>query len=127
MNDQLRWFIEALRDACNVALEDGMVGDQMGHIENIEVTDPGVSYRLENGEFTPGSPIMLKVTCFGAYSPTECRRVYENQGVIQVADMVARYLADRSIGLKDTLDGLVRDQDRRPHSGEYDRITGERY
>lgn len=123
-NHTIRWFVEALRDACNAALEDGMIGDQMGHIENIEVTNPGVSYRFENGEFTPGSPIMLKVTCFGAYSPTECRRVYENQGVIQVADMVARHLADRSIGLKDTLDDLV--PSRRRHLGGYDPITGAR-
>lgn len=124
MNRQLRWFVEALRDACDEALKDGMVGDQMDHIENIEVTDPGVSYRFENGEFTPGSPITLKVTCFGAYSPTECRRVYEDQGVIQVADMVARHLAGRSIGLKDTLDDLV--PSRRRHLGGYDPITGAR-
>lgn len=93
MTDKTRWFVEALRDACNRALEDGIVGDQMGHIEKIEVTDTG-------------SPLGLRVTCFGAYSPTECRRVYEDQGVIQVADMVARHLADRSIGLKRTLDEL---------------------
>lgn len=102
----VRWFIEALRDACNHALEDGMIGDQMGHIEDIEVTDPGVSSRFENGDFVSGSPINLKVTTFGAYSPTECRKVYEDLGVIQVADMVARFLADRSIGLKDTLDDI---------------------
>lgn len=110
-NHTIRWFVEALRDACNHALQDGMVGDQMGHIEDIEVTDNG-------------SPIMLKVTCFGAYSPTECRKVYEDQGVIQVADLVARYLADRSIGLKDTLDDLV--PSRRRHSGGYDPLTGAR-
>ncbi len=89
----VRWFVEALRDACNHALEDGMVGDQMGHIEDIEVTDNG-------------SPIMLKVTCVGAYSPTECRRVYENKSVMDVAEAVAGALADRSIGLKTTLDDL---------------------
>ncbi len=109
----VRWFVEALRDACNHALEDGMVGDQMGHIEDIEVTDND-------------SPVMLKVTCFGAYSPTECRKVHENQGVIQVADLVARYLADRSVGLKDTLDDLVSPSSRRRTLGGYDPITGER-
>ncbi len=104
MDSNTRWFIEALRDACNHALEDGMVGDQMGHIESIEVTDSG-------------TPIELKVTCFGAYSPTECRRVYENQGVIQVADMVARFLADRSIGLKTTLEDLKCPQNKEPSTG----------
>ena len=123
-NHTVRWFVEALRDACDEALKDGMVGDQMGHIENIEVTDPGTSRVCENTGFVHNTPIMMKVTCFGAYSPTECRRVYEDQGVIQVADMVARYLADRSIGLKDTLDDLV--PARRRHLGGYDPITGAR-
>jgi hypothetical protein len=85
--------VEALRDACNHALEDGMVGDQLGHIEDIEVTDNG-------------SPIMLKVTCFGAYSPTESQRVYENLSVMDVGDLVGRYLTDRGFGLKTTLDDL---------------------
>jgi hypothetical protein len=89
----VRWFVEALRDACNHALEDGMVGDQLGHIEDIEVTDNG-------------SPIMLKVTCFGAYSPTESQRVYENLSVMDVGDLVGRYLTDRGFGLKTTLDDL---------------------
>lgn len=124
MNRQLRWFVEALRDACDEALKDGMVGDQMGHIENIEVTDPGEPMDFNVRGRSTGRPIMLKVTCFGAYSPTECREVHENQGVIQVADLVARYLADRSIGLKDTLDDLV--PSRRRHSGGYDPLTGAR-
>lgn len=102
----IRWFIEALRDACNHALEDGIVGDQMGHIEDIEVTDPGEPMDFTVRGRSTGKPIMLKVTCFGAYSPTECRKVYEDQGVIQVADLVARFLADRSVGLKTTLDDL---------------------
>lgn len=89
----VRWFVAALRDACNHALEDGMVGDQLGHIEDIEVTDNG-------------SPVMLKVTCFGAYSPTESQRVYENLSVMDVGDLVGRYLTDRGFGLKTTLDDL---------------------
>jgi hypothetical protein len=93
MNQNCRWFVQALRDACDHALEDGMIGDQMGHIESIEVTDTG-------------SPMELKVTCFGAYSPTEARRVHENQGIIQVMDLVARYLADRAVGLKQSFDDL---------------------
>lgn len=99
MADKTRWFIEALRDACNEALQDGMVGDQMGHIETIEVTDPGTSRRCEKSGFMHSSPIMLRVTTFGAYSPTECRRVKENQSVIEVATMVASYLAERSLGI----------------------------
>jgi len=93
MNQNCRWFVQALRDACDHALEDGMIGNQMGHIESIEVTDTG-------------SPMELKVTCFGAYSPTEARRVHENQGIIQVMDLVARYLADRAVGLKESFDDL---------------------
>ena len=93
MNQNCRWFVQALRDACDHALSDGMIGDQMGHIESIEVTDTG-------------SPMELKVTCFGAYSPTEARRVHENQGIIQTMDMVARYLADRAVGLKQSFDDL---------------------
>lgn len=112
-NHTIRWFVEALRDACNEALKDGMVGDQLGHIEDIEVTDNG-------------SPIMLKVTCSGAYSPTECRRVHDNQSVMDVADLVAGYLADRGIGLKDSLDDLVSPRSRRQTLGGYDPITGER-
>lgn len=123
-NHTIRWFVEALRDACNAALEDGIIGDHgMGHIENIEVTDPGFS-PADVRELEKVRPISLRVTCFGAYSPTESRRVYEDQGVIQVADLVARYLADRSIGLKDTLDDLV--PSRRRHLGGYDPITGAR-
>lgn len=93
MNQNCRWFVHALRDACDHALSDGMIGNQMGHIESIEVTDAG-------------SPMELKVTCFGAYSPTEARRVHENQGIIQVMDLVARYLADRAVGLKQSFDDL---------------------
>ena len=93
MDSNMRWFIEALRDTCNQALEDGIVGDQMCHIEKVEVTDRG-------------SPILLNVTCFGAYSPTEARRVYKNQGIIDVMDRVARFLADRAVGLKDSFDDL---------------------
>lgn len=99
MADKTRWFIEALRDACNEALQDGMVGDQMGHIEKIEVTDPGTPVDFSVRGRSTGSPIQLKVTTFGAYSPTECRRVKEGQSVIEVADMVASYLAMRGIGL----------------------------
>jgi hypothetical protein len=117
VDSNTRWFIEALRDACDHALEDGMVGDQMGHIESIEVTDSGTSRICENSGFVHSTPIMLKVTCFGAYSPTECRRVYENQGVIQVADMVARFLADRSIGLKTTLEDLKCPQNKESATG----------
>lgn len=90
----IRWFVEALRDACNQALEDDMVGHHaLGHIEDIEVTDEGC-------------PIGLRVTLCGAYSPTESQKVYENQSVMDVATMVANHLADRSIGLKTTLDDL---------------------
>jgi hypothetical protein len=123
----IRWFVEALRDACDQALKDDMVGDQTSHIEKIEVTDPGFKPAdlTDVKELEKVRPISLRVTCWGAYSPTECRRVYEDQGVIQVADMVARYLADRSIGLKDTLDDLVRPE-RRLHLGGYDPITGAR-
>lgn len=105
MADKTRWFIEALRDACNEALQDGMVGDQMGHIEKIEVTDPGKSFRFDENGFAKGSPIQLRVTTFGAYSPTECRRVKEGQSVIEVATMVACYLAERSLGISE-LKGL---------------------
>lgn len=114
-NHTIRWFVEALRDACNQALEDDMVGHHaLGHIESIEVTDPGFS-PPDIRSLERVRPILLRVTCFGAYSPTECRRVYEDQGVIQVADMVARHLAERSIGLKDTLDDLV-PPEQRSHS-----------
>lgn len=98
MADKTRWFIEALRDACNEALEDGVVGGQTGHIEKIEVTDPGTPMDFTVRGHTAGSPIQLRVTTFGAYSPTECRRVRENQSVIEVATMVACYLAERSLG-----------------------------
>lgn len=106
--ETIRWFIEALRDACNEALKDGMVGHHaLDHIEDIEVTDSGTSYISEKDGFQHSSPIMLKVTCFGAYSPTECRRVYENQSIIEVASLVARLLADRGLGLKDSFDDLT--------------------
>ncbi len=82
-NSQL--FLTALRDACNRALADGRVGEQTGHIETIEVIDNGC-------------PILMRVTCFGNYSPDESRRVYdEDQGIVQVMDMVARFMAGRAI------------------------------
>lgn len=97
--DKTRWFVEALRDACNEALEDGMVGGQTGHIEKIEVTNPGALMDFTVPGRTTGSFIQLRVTTFGAYSPTNCRRVRENQSVIEVATMVACYLAERSLGV----------------------------
>ena len=105
-NHTIRWFVEALRDACNYALEDGMIGNQMGHIEDIEVTDPGEPMDFNVRGRSTGRPIMLKVTCFGAYSPTESQRVYENLSVMDVGDLVGRYLTDRGFGLKTTLDDL---------------------
>lgn len=105
MADKRRWFIEALRAACDEALKDMMVGDQMGHIEKIEVTDPGTPVDFSVIGRVTGSPIQLKVTTFGAYSPTECRRVKEGQSVIEVATMVACYLAERSLGISE-LKGL---------------------
>ncbi|NBT76029.1 hypothetical protein EBZ80_21535 [bacterium] len=98
MDSNLRWFVHALRDACDYALSDGMIGNQMGHIESIEVTECDID--------AEHAPIMLKVTCFGAYSPTEARRVHENQSIVEVMDRVARYLGDRAIGLKDSFDDL---------------------
>lgn len=86
MDHNSRLFVTALRDACNRALEDedGRVGEQDGHIETIEVTDTG-------------SPILLRVTCFGSYSPTEARRVHADQGVIDVMSMVARFMSGRAL------------------------------
>lgn len=86
MDSNTRWFIKTLRDVCNQTLEDNMVGSQTGHIEKIEVTDPG-------------APIQLRVTCYGAYSPFEATRVHENQGVYDVMQMIAGYLADRATRL----------------------------
>jgi hypothetical protein len=109
MNQNCRWFVEALRDACNHALEDGMIGDQMGHIESIEVTDAGfwpADLTTDVKALEDVRPIELRVTCWGAYSPTECRRVYEDQGIIQVMTLVAQYLADRAVGLKESFDDL---------------------
>jgi hypothetical protein len=93
MQDNTRWFVQALRDACDHALKDGMIGNQTGHIESIKVT-------------YAGSPMELEVTCFGAYSPTEAQRVHKNLGIIHVMDLVARYLADRAVGLKESFDDL---------------------
>lgn len=84
MDSKARWFVCALRDACDAALEDGRVGEQTGHIEKIEVT-------------ATGSPILMRVTCYGDYSPTEATRVFEDQGVIDVMDKVALYLSSRAI------------------------------
>ena len=84
MEHNSRLFVTALRDACNRALEDGRVGEQIGHIETIEVTGTG-------------APILLRVTCFGAYSPEESQRVYDDQGIVQVMDMVARFIAGRAV------------------------------
>ena len=42
-------------------------------------------------------PLLLRVTCYGDYSPTEATRVYENQSVVEVMDCVARYLANRAM------------------------------
>jgi hypothetical protein len=108
MNQNCRWFVEALRDACNHALEDGMIGDQLGHIESIEVTDAGFSPAdlTDVKALEKVRPILLSVTCFGAYSPTEARRVHENQGIIDVMTLVAQYLADRAVGLKESFDDL---------------------
>ena len=108
MNQNCRWFVEALRDACNHALEDGMIGDQTDHIEKIEVTDAGFSPAdlTDVKALEKVRPIALRVTCWGAYSPTECRRVYEDQGIIQVMTLVAQYLADRAVGLKESFDDL---------------------
>ena len=108
MNQNCRWFVEALRDACNHALEDGMIGDQTDHIESIEVTDYGHSPAdlTDVKELEKVRPISLRVTCWGAYSPTECRRVHENQGIIQVMYLVAVFLASRAVGLKQSFDDL---------------------
>jgi hypothetical protein len=77
-------FVTALRDACNRALEDGRVGTQNGHIETIEVTDAS-------------SPIMLRVTCYGDYSPEEATRVYNEQSVVETMDRVARLIGGRAL------------------------------
>ena len=100
-NSQL--FVTALRDACNRALEDGRIGEQDGHIETIEVTEPGQRAELRLNEagqveqIGKTIPMKLRVTCFGSYSPTEAQRVYSDQGAIQVMDMVASFIAVRAI------------------------------
>lgn len=84
MDNNSRLFVTALRDACNRALEDGRVGTQTGHIETVDVTDAG-------------SPILLRVSCYGDYSPTEATRVYHDQGVVDVMHRVARFIANRAM------------------------------
>lgn len=84
MDHNSRLFVTALRDACNRALEDGRCGPQTNHVETIEVTDSG-------------SPMMLRVTCFGNYSPEEAQRVYKNTGAVDVMDMVARFMSGRAM------------------------------
>jgi hypothetical protein len=103
VDNNSRVFVTALRDACNRALEDGRIGEQDGHIETIEVTKPGqrAELRLNDAgqveQIGQTIPMELRVTCFGSYSPTEARRVYSDQGAIQVMDMVARFIAGRAI------------------------------
>jgi acetaldehyde dehydrogenase (acetylating) len=79
-----RLFVTALRDACNRALEDGRVGTQTDHIETIEVTDAG-------------SPILLRVTCYGDYSPEEATRTHSDQSVVAVMKRVASYISGRAL------------------------------
>jgi hypothetical protein len=103
MDNNSRIFVTALRDACNRALEDGRIGEQDGHIETIEVTEPGQRAELRLNEagqveqIGKTIPMELCVTCFGSYSPTEARRVYTYQGAIQVMAMVAQFIAGRAI------------------------------
>jgi hypothetical protein len=65
----------------------------MFHIERVEV----VSNR---------TPMDLNVHCFGAYSPTQAEKVHGPIGICETMDLVARYLGDRAIGLKEDFDGL---------------------
>ena len=88
-----RWFVEKLLEACQAALEDGRIGTQCNHVENIEVTD--------------SKKIALKVSCFGDYSPEESSKEYQDQGVFDVMHMVAGYLASRAVKRLDNFEGLI--------------------
>lgn len=102
MDSNSRLFVTALRDACNRALEDGRCGEQTSHIEQIEVVDSG-------------SPIMLRVKCFGCYSPEESERTY-SLGVYSTMDMVAAYMAGRALyDLK--MEDLKCPQNKEPSTG----------
>lgn len=91
------WFVRLLREACDAALEDGVVGSQTGHIERVEVTDPG------HGK----SHITLSVVTWDDFSIEECRSEDLERSVLEVMNQVSNYMAARALSRIDGFDDLI--------------------